>query len=335
MVMTTPGQRAVAATVSKLALVVIVSILAAPLAAEAQLPGRVWRIAYLMVADSSADLAFYDAMQHLGYIEGRNLVMDRRNLLGKRPEALEQIAQEVVRLNVDLIVAWAAPWATAAKRATSTIPIVFVGVRAPIERGIVPSLARPGGNVTGISSYPVETLDPKLLELAKELMPQLSHVAVLRSAVDPPGTVERQEHAARVLGLKMTPIPFSNDQDASNAAAAIERSKVQFLIAPDTPLSFARRKDIVQFAARTRLPVIYAYRQTVRDGGLMALFNDFSVSARRAALYVDKIFKGTSPADLPVEQSTQVGLAINLKTAKALRLAIPQSLLLRADQIID
>jgi putative ABC transport system substrate-binding protein len=326
-----PEDRAVRLTAA-----VIVLLLAVSLTAGAQPAGKVWHIAHLSLAERPGrhHLVFEEAMKALGYVEGQNLVLERR-FLGQRVERLDEALQDVVRLRVDAIVAWAAPLAAAAKRATTTIPVVFVGVRAPVERGLVSSLARPGGNLTGVSTFPVETIDPKLLELARELVPHLSRVAVLRSSVDPPGAVESQATAARALGLKLAPIPFSDERDVSNLPAAIERSGAQVLVAPDTPLLFSHRKQIVDLAAKRRLPVVYAFREAVEEGGLMALSTDFSESARRAAVYVDRIFKGARPADIPVEQPTKLEFVINARTARALGLPLPPSLLLRADHVIE
>lgn len=313
-----------------------VAMLATPLAYEAQSARRIWRIAILSPGSgrSPGDDAFDDAMQQLGYVQGENLLIERRDL-ESRYDAADQAVRDVLRLNVDVIVTWAIQTTAAAKRATNRVPIVFIAVRGPVERGLVPSLARPGGNLTGISTYPVETIDPKLFELAKELIPRVSRVAVLSSSADPPGATDARQSAARTLGLKLTLIPFSNNTDAENAPAAVERSQAQMLIAPDTPLLYVRRRDIVQLAITRRLPVVYAFREAVEDGGLMALSTDLKALARRAAAYVDKIFKGVKPGDLPVEQPTTLQLAINMKTAKALGLTIPRTLLLRADQVIE
>ncbi len=273
-------------------------------------------------------------MKQLGYIEGQNLTIERR-FLGKRQDTPDETLRELVRLDVDVIVAVATPAAAPAKRATTTIPIVFLSVRAPVERGLVGSLARPGGNITGLSTYAVDVIDPKLLEIAKELLPRLERVAILSSSVDPPGATDVRERAARALGIKLAHIPFSNDADASRLPAAIEQSKPQALIAPDTPLHLARRKEIVEVAAKKRLPAVYAFRESVEDGGLMALSTDFYQLVRRGALYVDKILKGAKPGDLPVEQPTRLDFVINLKTARTLGLTIPPPLLLRADQVIQ
>jgi putative ABC transport system substrate-binding protein len=309
--------------------------LAAVTRATAQPSSRVWRVAYLIAAPApELDRPFDSAMKELGYIEGRNLIMERTTL-GARREVPDEIVQEVVRLNPDLIVAWAGPIALAVKRATTSIPVVFIAVRGPVERGLVPSLGRPGGNVTGLSTYAVETIDPKLIEVAKELFPRLTRAGILSSSVDPPGAVSARERAAKMLNITLVPIPFSDDKDLLSVPDAIRRSGVPLLIASDTPLLYARRRDVVEFAARSRLPVVYAFREAVEEGGLMALSTDLQDLARRAAGYVDKIFKGSRPGELPVEQPTRLQFTVNLKTARALGLTIPPSLLLRADQVID
>jgi putative ABC transport system substrate-binding protein len=223
----------------------------------------------------------------------------------------------------------------AAKRATSTTPVVFVAVRAPVERGLVPSLARPGGNVTGLSTYATDTTDPKLFEIAKELLPRLARAAVLVASTEPPGAASAREKAAQAVGVKVVSIPFTDEKDFANFPAAVDRSNAQLLIAPDNTMLYNRRKDVVRFAEARRLLAVYGFREAAEDGGLIALGTDLSELARRAAIYVDRILKGAKPGELPVEQPTRLQLVINMKAAKALGLTIPQTLLLRADQIID
>lgn len=307
-----------------------------PLGAEAQQTGRVSRVAYLSLQSgpNAQAIGFDAAMKELGYVEGRNLLMERR-FLAQRHVAVDEAVQEAIRLKVDVIVTGAIRLSAAAKRATSTIPIVFIAVRAPVERGLVTSLARPGQNITGMATFPVATIDSKLFQLVKEVVPHLNRVGVLRSVDDPPGASEAQENAGRSLGFKVTPIPFSNAKDASNLSAAIDRSSLQALIVPDTSLAYARRKEIVEVAAKRRLPVAYAFGDSVEDGGLIGVSVDFGEMGRHAALYVDKILKGAKPGDLPVEQPTRLDVAVNLKSAKALGLTIPRSLLLRADRVIE
>jgi putative ABC transport system substrate-binding protein len=308
-------------------------LLSAPLTVEGQQAGKVWRIAYLSSADEHDpnDTAFDDAAKKLGYVEGQNLVM-QRSYLGKRSVGVDEVMRDSVRFKPDVIVTWAIQWSAAAKRATSTIPVVFVSVRAPVERGLVGSLAKPGMNVTGLSTLP---LDAKMFEVARELIPVLSRVAVLRSADDPPGVTEAQEMAARSLGVKLVPIPFSSNKDASNLLAIVGRSKAQVLVAPGTVLQHAHRKEIIQLAAKTRLPAVYGFREAVDEGGLISYGTDLKELSRRAAHFVDRILKGAKPADLPVEQPTKFELVINMRTARALGLTMPPSLVLQADHVIE
>ena len=232
--------------------------------------------------------------------------MERR-FLRDHYDAADDVAQEMVRLNVDVIVAWAIQLSAAAQRVmTTTIPIVFLAVRGPVERGLVPSLGRPGGNVTGLSTYAIETIDPKLLEVAKNWFHGLAELPSSASSADPPGATTARQKAARALGIELVPIPFSNEKDVSNVPSSIGRSNPQVLIAPDTPLLYSRRAAIVQFAAKSRLPVVYAFREAAEDGGLMALGTDLEDLARHAASHVDKILKGAKPGDLPVEQPTKL-----------------------------
>lgn len=310
--------------------------LAAPLAVWAQQAGKVWRIAHLTLQYGPVPhyQAFETEMKQLGYIEGQNLIIERR-FLGQRRDRIDEVLGEIVALNPDVIVTHAAPLTAAAKRATSTIPIVFVVVRAPVERGLVASLAHPGGNVTGIATFPVATIEPKLFQLAKELIQHIYRVAVLRSADDPPEAIEAQERTARSLHLKIAPIPFRNDRDVARLPIAIDEFKPQVLIAPDSSLLFTRRKEVVHSVAEKRLPTVYAFREAVEDGGLIAVSTDFEEMGRRAATYVDRILRGAKPANLPVEQPTTLKTSVNLKTAKALGLTIPASVLLRADEVIQ
>lgn len=292
---------------------------ATPHAVDAQPAGKTRRIAYLSsyaAAGNPIDGAFDTEMKKLGYVEGQGVVIERR-FLGKHPIGHDDAVREIVRLGPDVIVTWGIPWSGAAKRATTTIPVVFASVRAPIERGLVASLAKPGANVTGLSTFPIAVIDPKMFELARELIPQLSRGGVLRSADDPPGTVDAQEAAARSLGLRLSAIPFSSDADASHLRAAVERSSSQVLVVPGTVLQFAHREAIIGLAAKKRLPVVYGSREYVDAGRLISLGTDLKELARRAAYYVDRILKGTRPGELPVEQPTRFELVINMRTAKA------------------
>ena len=311
------------------------STFAAPGVAKAQ-TSKVWRVAFLSLqcAPNPGTMAFDAALKQLGYVEGQNLVLERR-FLCQHLETVDPTIHEMIRLKSDAIVTGAIRLSEAAKNATSAIPIVFVAVRAPVERGLVTSLARPGANLTGMATFPVATIDSKLLQLAKELVPRLSRIAVLRSADDPPGAVEAQERAAASSRMKIVPIPFSTATDAASLAVAIDQSKAQMLIAPDTSLAFARRRDIVDLVAKKRLPAAYAFRETVEDGGLIAVSPDFEEMHRQAAGYVANILNGTKPGELPVVMPSRLNVTVNLKTAKALGLTIPPSVMLRADRMIE
>jgi putative ABC transport system substrate-binding protein len=311
-------------------------LLAAPLAAKAQQAERVWRIGYLSPAQghNPIDEAFEHSMRDLGYIEGRNLQVERRYTAGHYDQ-FAGVAADLVRLNVDLVVVWTPPATLAVKNATSTIPVVFLGGGDVIENRLVANLARPGGNLTGITNLAAHAY-PKLLEILNELVPRLSHAAILRAPVDDnPMAVEAAQSAARSLGIRLSNIPLRGPEDLKEAFDNILREKPQALVAAPTGLLYTYRREVVEFAAKNRLPTVYGLREPVVDGGLISLITDLFAIAARGAFYVDRIFKGAKPGDLPVEQPTRFELVINLKTAKALGLRIPPSLLQRADQVIE
>jgi putative ABC transport system substrate-binding protein len=318
--------------------------IAAPLAAEAQEPLRVPRIGMLNVFGPEHPEArlildvFREALSELGYIEGRNVVIEHRWADGQT-ERLSGLAAELVRLKVDLIVAGATPQARAAKQATSTIPIVSWAMQDPVRDGLVASLARPGGNVTGLTFLGPE-LVAKRLGLLKEALPKVHRVAVLWH---PSGYSERTrqemaqeaDEAASALGVKLRFIPASVPNDLDNAFAAMVQERANALIVFPSPMLYGERSRIVTLAAKFRLPATYNAREFADLGGLMAYGANIPDLVRRGTRYVDKILKGAKPANLPVEQPTKYELVINLKTAKALGLTIPGSLLARADQIIE
>jgi len=306
-------------------------LLAVPLAAEAQQVGKVWRIGYLSPAEAHnrIDEAFERSMKDLGYVEGKNFTLERRYAAG-RPDRLGAAAAELVRLSVDLIVVWSPSATAAVKDATSTIPIVF------LAGGSREDLARPSGNITGITLLAQGgTLEPKYFEMLKELIPGLSRVAVLRSQDYGPVANETAESAAKALSMRLRVLLLRSPEDLRDAFAQIKTEKPQGLVAPASGLLYAHRRDVIEFAAKNRLPTVYGFRDLVPEGGLMSLSPRMLDIAGRGAFYVDKIFRGARPADLPVEQPTKFEVVINLKTAKALGLTIPQSLLARADQIIE
>ena len=310
--------------------------------AEAQQPKKVPRIGYLSTTDAATDSARAEgirlALRELGYIEGQNIAIEYRYAEGKN-DRLPELAAELVRLKVDIIVVAAGDTTIqAAKNATKTIPIVMVGTGSdPVRAGFVESLARPGGNVTGITSLTRE-LGGKRLELLKEAVPKLSRVAVLYDPANPPSLHEVKELLpadARALKLTIQPWEIRAVDDFDKVFAALNKQRPDGLYALAAgPVMRPNGKRIVGFALKSRLPSVYSSRETVEAGGLMSYGADLADSYRRVAYYVDRILKGAKPADLPVEQPTKFELVINLKTAKQIGLTIPQSMLYRADKVI-
>jgi putative ABC transport system substrate-binding protein len=314
--------------------------LAAPLAAEAQQTGKVARIGWLGDPANNPHVreAFLQGLRDLGYVEGRNLVMEYRSTEGKL-ERLPALAAELVALKVDVIVGPATAHALAAKQATKTIPIVFPAAADAVTSGLVTSLARPGGNVTGLSFLGPELIG-KRLEQLKQAVPGVSRVAVLWQ----PGALgertdkdilKQAEVAARALGVRPQFVEARGPDDFDRAFSDMTNAGVGALTVWSTPMFFSERRRLVDLAAKNRLPAVHPWREFVDAGGLMSYGPDLADMFRRAATYVDRILKGAKPGDLPVEQPTKFELVINLKTAKALGLTIPQSLLARADQVID
>ncbi|HEV2054551.1 MAG TPA: ABC transporter substrate-binding protein [Methylomirabilota bacterium] len=312
----------------------------APSFAWAQPASRVYRIGYLgsepvLAPTNPVQEVFWARLRELGYAEGRNLVVERRSTEG-RNERYRALARELVNLKVDLIIAAGAPAAVAAKEATSTIPIVTVIVSDPVGARLIASLARPGGNVTGMSSAATD-IPAKELELLKEVLPGLSRVAVLSNPTAPMHAtfLKELEVAARTLRVRLQPIEVRTPKDIESAFAAITKERAEALILVDDPLMYQQRRRIADLAVRHRLPTVSFQRLYPEAGALMSYGASFADLFRRAATYVDKILKGAKPADLPVEQPTKFELVINLKTAKAFGLTIPQSLLQRADEVIQ
>jgi putative tryptophan/tyrosine transport system substrate-binding protein len=309
--------------------------------AEAQQPTKVPRIGYLSPLDPAADStrseAIRLALRELGYIEGQNIVFEYRYAEGKQ-DRYPELAAELVRLKVDIIVAAGGGRVIlAAKNATKTIPIVMVGAGLdPVKAGMIESLARPGGNVTGLSILTTE-LGGKRLEMLKEAVPKLARVAVLYEPAVPASVLDVKEVLpAAAHGLKLTIQPWEvrAAEDFDKVFAGINKQRPDGLyLAPSTLINI-NLKRIASFALRSRLPSVYSQREFVEAGGLMSYTADLAESYRRVAYYVDRILKGTKPADLPVEQPMKFELVINLKTAKQIGLIIPQSLLYRADKVI-
>jgi putative ABC transport system substrate-binding protein len=311
--------------------------LAAPLAAEAQQQGKVWRIGLIRgSAPPPAEIeALRQGLRDLGYVERENLIIETRWADGKE-ERLPSLVAELIRLKVDLIVSSAPAATQAAKKATTTIPIVLVTVADPVAFGFVQSLSRPGGNLTGFAFMHPE-LSGKRLELLKVAVPKLSRLAVLWNGANPYKAADMKEvqTAANASGVTLQSLPVKGPEDLEGAFGAAKRERADALITLEDPFTIAHRARIVELARTHRLPALYGRRVYVDAGGLMSYGPDPIEQYRRAALYVDRIFKGAKPADLPVEQPTKFEFVIHLKTAKALGLTIPPSLLARADQIIE
>ena len=312
-----------------------------PAAAEAQQAGKVYRIGVLSPFSSSfvpgpSFEAFRQTLRELNYVEGRNITLEYRWADG-RYDRLPGLAADLVRLRVDVIVsAWSTPTALATKTATSTIPIVFAGVGDAVGVGVVGSLTRPGGNVTGSTFITEETIG-KQLELLKEVVPRIARVGVLINPVNPVyGPVLRASEApARALGLQLDVVGVQGAEDFERAFRAATKRHVDGLVVLRDAVLIANQVRLLTLAASARLPAMYGIREFVDSGGLMSYGPSLVDMYRRAAYLVDKILRGAKPADLPVEQATKFELVLNLKTAKALGLTIPPSLLQRADQVIE
>jgi ABC-type uncharacterized transport system substrate-binding protein len=313
------------------------ALLAAPLAAEAQQARKVPRVGILLLSDAqSVPDAFRQGLRDLGYVEGQTIALEYYWAEGKE-ERFPGLASELVHLRVDVIFAAVAAAAQAAKTATKTIPIV-TAVNDPIAAGFVASVARPGGNITGLSMMSPEVVG-KQLELLRQVVPKISRVAVLANPANPGSApqLRQAEVAAKTLGMRLQPLEARSLSEIDSAFVAMARERAEGLLVLLDPTLGGRlqRERIAELAARNRLPAMYALRLHVDAGGLMAYGSDIFDLYRRAAIYVDKILKGAKPGDLPIEQATKFELVINLKTAKALGLTIPQSLLQRADQVIE
>ena len=312
-------------------------LLAAPLAAQAQQPGKVYRIGMLERTSPATNAANFEAfrrgLRELGYVEGKNLVIEYRSADG-RDERFAGLATELVRLNVDLILTRGTPAALAAKNATGTIPVVITGLADPVGQGIVASLARPGGNITGVSAIVTE-LYAKRVELLRELLPRASRISALFNVSNPslPPAWKEIETAARSLGMQPQLLDVRKPEDLGPAFDGAVRRRTDALVVGLDTLTQASQRLIVDLAAKHRLPAVYASMEFA--GGLVVYGVNYPDHYRRAATFADRIFKGTQPGDLPVERPTKFELIINVKTAKALGLTIPPSLLQRADQVIE
>jgi len=315
------------------------AVLAAPRGGEAQQVRKIARIGVLAAGSPGMYSARYEAfrqgLRELGYVEGKTIAIEYRYAEGKF-ERLPDLAAELARLNVDVILASSAPETGAAKRATMSIPIVFGLHGDPVGTGHVASLAKPGGNITGLATMAPD-LSGKRLELLKEAFPRIARVAVLWNSANRAKAEDWRETqgAAHALGVTLQSREVRGPDDFPSVFASMTTQRPDALVTLDDPLLLNSRTSIVAFATKERLPVIYPQRDYTDAGGLMSYGPSISDLFRRAASYVDKILKGAKPGDLPIEQPTNFELVINLKTAKALGLTIPPSLLLRADQVID
>jgi len=324
-----------------LAVVLALNLFVAPLTAQAQAPGKVPRVGVLFYGFRPTSepeplvQAFADGLRGLGWVEGQNLLLEWRYAEG-RTERYPALVAELMALKVDVLVAFSTPAALAAKQATSMIPTIMVAVSDPVGSGLVGSLARPGGNITGLSLLAPE-LSAKRLDLFKQAMPRLARAAVLWNTANA-GMVLRfreTESASRALGVAIDSVGVQGPGDFETAFTTISKHRPDALLVLADTVTVAHRRRAIEFAAANRLPAIYESKQFTDDGGLMSYGLSMPDHFSRAAFFVDKIIRGAKPADLPVEQPTKFELVINLKTAKALGLTIPQSILIRADEIIQ
>lgn len=317
-------------------------LLAGPTVTQAQETAKVYRIGFIgfldpISAENPALRAFRHGLLELGYVEGKHVVIEARSVEG-REERLPGLVAELLRLKLDVLLTGSTPVTVAAKNTATTVPIVFAGVADPVGSGIVANLARPGSNITGITvGIGGLGFTGKCLELLKEAVPGLSHVAVLANLSLPVGAqnVEEIQVAARNFNVKLDVLDARNAMDLERAFAAIGASGAQGIFVMPNPFLTGNSVTIARFAASKRLPAFHFSKRFAEAGGLMSYGASLEDSYRRAAAYVDKILKGAKPADLPVEQPTRFELVINLKTAKAMGLKIPHSVLLRADHIIE
>ena len=311
------------------------SFLAAPLAAEAQQASKVARIGVVVGGAVDYTDNLRQGLRELGWVEGQNFVVVKR-AWGGRTERVPEIIADLIQLKVDIIVSASTPAVRAAKDSTRTIPIVMAGLSDPVGAGLISSLVRPGGNITGLTNIFTE-MSAKRLELLKEVAPRVSRVAVLWNPTHPGQAIAWQQTqlAAQALGLVLFSAEVRRPEDFASAFTAIAAERAEALLVLPDPLTSFNRQQTADFAVKQRLPSMYAASYWVEAGGLLCYGASFAELYRRAATYVDKILKGATPGDLPVEQPTKFEMVINLKTAKALGLTIPPSVLARADQVIE
>ena len=318
---------------------IIAVVTAGPIPSLAQLQGKVWRIGFLSSVSASSSSrntdAFLKGMRELGYVEGKNLVIQWRFADGKL-ERLPGLAADLVRLKVDLIVAAASPSIGAAQQATTTIPIVMATTGDPVGSGFVKSLARPGGNITGLSNMNGD-LGPKLFDLLRSVVPELHRVAVLVTSTS---TTYREisegvQAGAQPAGVKVLVFEASSPQEVENAFAMMARENVDAVIVGASSFFAQQRNQIAELVIKYRMPSMFGNAANVEAGGLMSYGYKVTDNYQRAATYVDRLFKGAKPGDMPVEHPTKFELVVNVKAAKAIGLTIPQLIMLRADEVIQ
>jgi putative ABC transport system substrate-binding protein len=327
-------------TLKRLAITVVLLLLATPATVNAQLPGKVYRIG-LILSGAPEEVEHLtrvldEGLRDLGYIEGRNILLERRFARG-RLERLPALAAELVRVNVDVIVTGSNPVIAAVKQATTTVPVVMAVSRDPVGSGFVASLARPGGNITGLSNDPTPDLLAKNLELLHEAVPTARRVALLWNPEPVGAETYRKvvESAARKLGVALHPVEVRGRHELEEAFSAMTRARIQAVVVLPDPVFLTARTQVALLAARARIPAIYGVSEHVEVGGFMSYGANVASQFRRVAVYVDRILKGAKPGDLPVEQAATFELVINEKAAHALGIAIPASLRLRANRVIE
>jgi len=306
-----------------------------PLAAHAQQPGKVWRMGFIAHGHESFYDALFEGLREYGYEEGRNLIVERRYAQGQA-ERFKEFAAEMVRLNVDIIIVVTTPAALAVKKATTTIPIVHPNAIDPLNTGLIASLAHPGGNLTGGAQLTAE-VSAKRLEILKRVVPRLSRVAALWNPANPALVFSWKETqgAARALGVTLQSHEVQGPKDFAAAFAMTADERPDALLVLQDAVTMQQRNEIIDFAIQKRLPSMFQEKGWAVAGGLMSYGENLPSMYRRAAYFVDRIFKGAKPADLPVEQATKFDMVLNLKTAKAIGLTIPDSVLVLADEVIE
>jgi len=316
-------------------LTVLAGIAALPLVARAQQSGKIWRIGFIAHRYEKFYDPLFQGLRELGYTEGQNLIVERRYAEG-HAERFQDFAAEMVRLKVDAVIVVTTPAAFAVRNATTTIPIIHLAAIDPVGTGLIASLAHPGGNITGLAVLNAET-SAKRLELLREVVPALSRGAVLWNAANPANALawKETEGAGRALGVALQSVEVRDSKDFEGAFAAIAEQHADILLVLQDALTLDYRKEIIGFTLKERLPSMFVGKEFVEEGGLMSYGDRLPERYRRAAEIVDRILKGTKPADIPVEQPTTFELVVNLKTAKAIGLALPPTFLARADQVIE